>query len=392
MASIQKYETKAGEKWLFKAYTAKNKKTGRKDRVTRRGFDTYEEAVIAASEFEKESVGRSSEMKSENILFKEVYLEWWDIHKKTIKPSTQEQYLSLFKNHVLPVLGKWRIKGITKQDAQKFITDLIATDLVRSTVQNIKIKTAQVFQHAAKMDYVDRNVFEHVVVPRKEEDFFAIEEAEEKRQFWYAHELTEILSIFEKDFPYSTYALFRLLAYAGLRKGEALALKTADIDFKKNGIKVNKTLYFYNHTHTLMKPKTKSSVRFIPLDVGTMDVLRKHLSKVNDMLVEAAENHIELENEGFLFIRNDGRPLRLTMPNDELNKLYVAHPKLPKIKIHGFRHTYASILFAEGKAPKRIQSLLGHKSIQTTMDIYTHIHESWDDNKEKKKEDIFHFI
>ena len=74
----------------------------------------------------------------------------------------------------------------------------------------------------------------------------------------------------------------------------------------------------------------------------------------------------------YVLIRGDMRPLRLAYPNDLLNRM-IAKNKLHRITIHGFRHSHASILFEAGASIKEVQARLGHKEIQTTMNIYTHV-------------------
>lgn len=78
------------------------------------------------------------------------------------------------------------------------------------------------------------------------------------------------------------------------------------------------------------------------------------------------------ENIINVFTREDLRPLRLAMPNDIL-KSFIKKHKLRKITVHGLRHTHASILFEAGATIKEVQERLGHKEIETTMNVYTHV-------------------
>jgi len=74
---------------------------------------------------------------------------------------------------------------------------------------------------------------------------------------------------------------------------------------------------------------------------------------------------------------------RLAYLNEKLERIYKKNPELPKINVHAFRHTHASLLFAAGASIKDVQARLGHTDIQTTMDIYTHV---TDEAKEKTAE------
>ncbi|EUJ53826.1 site-specific integrase [Listeria fleischmannii] len=393
MATISKYTTKQGELYFYQIYQGRDSKTGKKKYITKRGFKTQKDAIIAADKKEKELQKGISTVY--NFTFKEVYQEWFSTQERVLKPSTVDNYQSLFKNHVLPVMGSWYIKAITKQDAQKFINDMFNvpknTRLSRSTIQNIKIKTAEVFKYAAKMDYISLNTFEYVIVPREEEDFFALDDEAPARDFWYRDELLDILSCFKNDFDDWVYNLFRLLAFSGARKGEILALQTSDIDFSRKGVKINKTLYFKDKQFHLMKTKNKQT-RFVPLDDITLHCLAKYIQSLEEKKKEAVKYNLEFANQNYLFPRDSGMPQRLAAPNDLLTQLFNKHDHIKKLKIHSFRHSYASALFAEGKPTKLIQQLLGHKAINVTMDVYTHIAEYYDPEKEKYTEKMFHYL
>ncbi|MEF2293267.1 tyrosine-type recombinase/integrase, partial [Virgibacillus dokdonensis] len=69
--------------------------------------------------------------------------------------------------------------------------------------------------------------------------------------------------------------------------------------------------------------------------------------------------------------------------NDKLERIYQKNPELPQLKVHEFRHTHASLLFAARASIKDVQSRLGHTDIQTTMDIYTHVTDAM---KRKRKQ------
>lgn len=73
-----------------------------------------------------------------------------------------------------------------------------------------------------------------------------------------------------------------------------------------------------------------------------------------------------------IFTREDGTPIRLAYPNDKLNEI-IRSNKLPKITVHGLRHTHASLLFEAGASIKEVQECLGHSDIKITMNIYTYV-------------------
>lgn len=78
------------------------------------------------------------------------------------------------------------------------------------------------------------------------------------------------------------------------------------------------------------------------------------------------------DNNEYLFIREDGTPLRVAYANDKLDEIIRIHSLHP-ITVHGLRHTHASLLFEAGASIKEVQERLGHTDIKMTMNIYTHV-------------------
>ncbi|XQA17913.1 tyrosine-type recombinase/integrase [Bacillus licheniformis] len=361
MASFQQYKTKTGYKWLFKMGVGIDPKTGNRKTTTRRGFKTKKEAVAAAVEFQKE-IDNNSLIRND-ITFEDVFKEWWDVHSKTIKRSTRYSKLSKFKKHILPHFGKLKIKDITKAYCQKAI-NRIAQNI--DSVQDVKIQANLVFKYALRMDYITKNPMEFVVIPKKEENFLSQEE--EKRNFWEKDEIKTFLEKAHSQLEQQDYVMFYVLVFTGMRKGEALALEWKDVDLKEKTINIKQTMFFEDGKEVIQTTKKYHSKRIITIDDHTAQTLKKWRTQQKEMLLS---NGITSEAK-YVLIRGDMRPLRLAYPNDLLNRM-IAKNKLHRITIHGFRHSHASILFEAGASIKEVQARLGHKEIQTTMNIYTHV-------------------
>lgn len=180
----------------------------------------------------------------------------------------------------------------------------------------------------------------------------------------------------EEELTFREYALFRTLLFTGIRKGELGALLESDINIDKRSLTINKTLYWENKEYILLTPKTKNSRRVISLDEKTFEVLLKLMGLNKDL----RNDHGNPEIKHFLFPRiSDLKPIRLAYPNELLESVCTKF-KMKNIKVHGLRHTHASMLFAAGARMKDIQMRLGHAKLATTMDIYTHLTERSDDH------------
>ena len=176
----------------------------------------------------------------------------------------------------------------------------------------------------------------------------------------------EALSDKERQAILSTSAdelqLAYLILYTGCRLGEALALQMRDVDMKNDVIHITKSVAFHGNQPQIQAPKTKNSVRTVPL----LPPLKERLKEL----------HLPQD----AFIVSGEKPLTKTA----LYRRWESFCKSKGIKIdrHSIRHQYATTLYDAGIDAKSAQDLLGHAQIATTMDIYTHISE------EKRKKDF----
>lgn len=360
MASYQKYKTKQGEKWMFKLIVGIDPGTGKKIMTTRRGFKTKKEAQAAYLNLRQEI--ESGLHVKQSLTYEDVFKEWWGIHSRTIKPSTIYSKQSKFRKHILPKFGKLKIKDISKGYCQRMINDL-SNEI--DSVNDIKIQASLVFKYAIKMDYILKNPMEYVTIPKKEESFLA---KSEERNYWTKNEIRDFLILAKKHMSKQNFIMYYLLIYTGMRKGELIALTWDDIDLNEQTININKTMFFEKGKEIIQTAKKYASNRKIDIDSQTT----KHLFNWRTKQKEALLADGIVSKPPNVLLRADMRPIRLAYPNELLNSFMTVYD-LHRITIHGLRHTHASMLFEAGASIKEVQVRLGHKDIQTTMNIYTHV-------------------
>lgn len=257
----------------------------------------------------------------------------------------------------------------------------------RSTVQNFKMYTAKIFAYCEKQGYIANNPMKFVEVPLSEEDFMYSEDDElaKKRKYWTKEEVLKFMKMAGKELKYHDYAMFRILLFTGMRKGELQALHWNDINFDTGEVKILKTLAYINGKFILQKPKTKASIRSIIMDSGTLGILKKWQQVQREEYFSVGRAKQWAQNPP-IFADVYGAYLPLSHLNNVMNdNFYLHHPDFYYITIHQMRHTHASLLFESGSSIKEVQEKLGHADIQTTMNIYTHVTET----KTKKSLDNF---
>ncbi|KRM04463.1 hypothetical protein FC89_GL002144 [Liquorilactobacillus ghanensis DSM 18630] len=122
----------------------------------------------------------------------------------------------------------------------------------------------------------------------------------------------------------------------------------------------------------LPKPKTKTSVSTLDIDLKTSKILQAWRSDQQHRFIKIGIN--TLNNDQYVFTQDKtNKLLAPSRANDWLRWIYKHYPKQRKITIHGFRHTHASLLFEAGATIKQVQDRLGHSNSKTTLDIYTHV-------------------
>ena len=363
MAMIKQYQKKNGEKaWYFKTYLGIDPLTGKKRYTTKRGFKTQKEAKIALARLEVLATDKKL-VKDNNYTFTQVKDMWIEQYKPTVRESTYLRVKFLFDKNISNLFGNKKIQSYNIAYCQEVINKWKEQ---YSTYKALKCYTSAVFDYAKKMNLIKEN-------PMKEVTFSKGERKQKKTKLKYfeKEELQDFLECCQKDkFPI-TYPLFRVLAFTGIRKGEALALTWDDVDFFNKTLEINKTITRNSDNKFISTPpKTNTSIRKISLDDETLNILKAWKTQQKRYLL-AHGQHAKTKNQ-IIFSSKNNNYIDITRPNIILSRICKEH-NFNDITIHGFRHTHCSLLFEAGLSIKEVQERLGHSDIHTTMNIYTHV-------------------
>ena len=155
-----------------------------------------------------------------------------------------------------------------------------------------------------------------------------------------------------------------------MRKGELAGLKWANVDLEKGRLQVVNTLQRISGRGLVLGvPKTERSRRSIALSDAAVGLLHEVRGKQTIQKAEIADAWTQ---SGFVLTHQDGMPLDSEVVSKAFTKL-VKEAGFPDLTMHGLRHTHATILLEQGVNPKVVSERLGHASVATTMDIYSHV-------------------
>lgn len=305
-----------------------------------------------------------------DMLFTDVLNDWWELHKKSIKPSTIKTMVYAVDEVKETFAPDVKIKNITAKYTQQYFTD--------SEENHIKLKKqksvlSMVFKYALDMDLIDSNPVQRVRLPKKVVTYENMERIEDK--FLEQSELKRLLKAMKSyNRGYHVARMAEFMALNGCRVGEAGALKFENYDRENRTITINGTLDPTRKGSEGIKttPKTLSSIRVVDLTKKEIEIIEEFIN-LHKIRKSTNPNYKDM---GFIFVSANGIPIH----KSSIGKLMKnANTTLKKpinkpLHPHILRHTLISTL-AENNIPlKAITQRVGHKDNgKTTMEIYTHV-------------------
>lgn len=304
------------------------------------------------------------------------YLENWleQVYKPTVKPLTYQQCFSMAKNHLIPTIGSVPLQKLTPDKVQALYTQKLKDGLAPRTVVLIHSVLHRALENAVKWNLVPRNVAKLVTLPRIERHEGQTLTVEQARR------------LLELARGSNMEALLLVAVTTGMRKGELLALHWDDVNFVSKFVHVRRTVgRVAGRGWVESEPKTRASRRKIALPDEVLSVLivhREHQAQVR------AKAGIVWHERGLVFCNRYGGFL-IAWHVDKLFHKLLVKADLPKMRFHDLRHSMATILLVAGIHPKVVQERLGHSSIRITMDIYSHVLPSMQDDVARMLGEMF---
>lgn len=341
--------------------SVKSEKTGRSIRKYFYG-DTQREANDKKKQYLKTLASHVS-MDNDSL---NVWISTW---VKSSSPSASIRKSNAFyAKKLAAVLGDMPIKDIRMIDIRTFAQGVAGMSF--STVKATKRITNRIFEDAVRNRLIPFNPCDGVTWQYASKGTHRALEAWEKRLILENHTIHRA----------GLWAIIML--FAGLRRGEALALQWEDIDFESQIIHVNKAIVFDGNAARISTTKTQAGIRDVPLLPQLRDALLCYEDRTGNVCRNASGEPIQTQAafkrgwESWLNAmtnilngeepENQGRRSDLKTESDDSRKVF-------SIRTHDLRHTFCTMLYNAGIGLKEAQYIMGHADIDMTLEVYTHL-------------------
>ncbi|MFC7364493.1 MULTISPECIES: tyrosine-type recombinase/integrase [Bhargavaea] len=363
------------EKEVFYYYTGKKEKKwgyrmryydalGKRREKSKQGLPSENAAIRALLEV-KASIfnGETRQIEKSNMTVSEWVDIWFDTKQHKWKVSTRDHREGIINNYIKPLIGRYKLSSLDRTTYEREFLNVLHQKLAQRTV-HLYHQTFMIVVNAAVDDeYLPRNRFSGM----------SVDETRKKTAFLDARQLNAFLKAVSDHALPTHSALFHLLAYSGLRLGEALGLTWEDIDAQKRTITVNRT----RDTKGVRSPKTLNSQRTIMIDSQIIDMLVSYKLWTKALKLRHGKGHSESD---FAFVSTQSVPISASACQRYLKDFLRRHDLgIPNITLHGLRHTHATLLLTQGLPVHDVAERLGNTA-EMIMKIYGH---AIDDLKEE---------
>ena len=288
-----------------------------------------------------------------------------------IKETQYSRILSAIKKLEKEPFTKKNIEDITSDEIQAYLNSL--KNYSQSTISKEKDQFSQAFKYALNKGYILENPMIEIIEPKSNKPPKIVRALEIEEQQMLTNYL---MNIPLENEPYKVAYLMQM--YLGLRIGEALALKTSDINLSRNLIHISRTLTFDKNHKLIMGefPKTFAGIRDVPIPKFILEEI------LNQMRL--AENH----KENLLFVNSQNNYADPKNANKFL-KNTLKKVNINDITTHSLRHTYGTRCIEAGMRAVALQRLMGHSDISVTMNTYVSVFNKYKEAELEKLNDYY---
>lgn len=358
-----------------------------------------------AREFEAH-VRNGMAMDGRKVTLKEFTDRWLDEYAvQKLQPGTVEKYRAELEDKVFPTLGHLKLSELRPHNLNAFFVAMTKDGArkdgkpggySKGSITKTRNVLSSVLRTATEWEILEKNPLDKVRLQA--------EATADKLKFFTPEQTAAFLEHIEKPYtiktkghmrtddtgaeytvgdyqstkeiPEQLRVLFNLAIYAGLRKGELLALEWSDIDFQADTVSVSKAVSVVAGQQVTKAPKTKNSRRVVSIPHFLTQRLRELRTAQIKYRLSVGDYW---QGANWIFTQDNGKQMSYSTPYQAFQDAIARHndgkapaDQLPAIPFHGLRHTSATLLIASKQDVRTVSSRLGHAQASTTMNIYAH--------------------
>lgn len=319
----------------------------------------------------------------------QAYLSTWleDTAAGRVRPSTLESYRSHIDHHIIPALGRTRLRDLSATEINHMLASMVRLGVSPTTANRVRATLRTALTTAVKSGMILRNAA-------------TLSDARKERR----QRITPLTAEQARQLMQSTQddRLGPLIAVAlatGMRQGELLALRWSDIDLDNRVIHVRRTLTWVKggpdderkNVPVFSDPKTDTSRRSIRLTHSAVTALQRQQAMLYAMEQAATvANWKPIPGEHLVFPSTHGTPQSGPNVTHRLHML-LERAGLPQQRFHDLRHATASLLLAEGVDLFTVKEILGHSQISLTANTYGHLTDKLADDAADRLDRVFSY-
>lgn len=297
---------------------------------------------------------------------------WLALYLPNIEATTRAGYREKIDNYIIPTLGNIQLKALNTDHVQKWINELHQRGLSPKTIRNAYNNLNAALKKAVVLRMIPYNPCNGVELPKL---------VKYEAQVYDTDGIHKALDAAKGS---DMYLIVLLGLSVGLRRGEMLALKWDSVDFSAKTISIHENRVMADGKAITKKPKTTAGIRTVSVGGEVLAALSEaKLKYFNDRAAMGKR----FKDEGYIIRQEDGSPYRPDSLTQKWERFTKQH-NLPHIRLHDLRHSNATALIQAGVSPKVVQKRLGHSDISVTLNTYTHVLPSMDQEAATKMDNI----